>query len=188
MKTKKFKKSNIIFIIIIILFVIPQTREIFQVWIHKGLSYVNQSSIIDKEERESIIYTDWKLKSDTNKSLNFAGFKGKVVFINFWATWCPPCIAEMPSLQNLYDDYNDKVEFLFITNDNFETVEKFKIKKDFNFEVFNALSPSPSELETRSIPRTFILNKNGEIVVDESGALDWNSSTVRKQLDDLLSE
>ena len=108
--------------------------------------------------------------------------------INFWATWCPPCIAEMPSLQALYDDYSDKVEFLFVTNEDFKTVDTFKKKKDFNFEVYNPVGTIPQSLQTSSIPRTFIINKKGEIVVDESGAVDWNSTTVRGQLDQLLSE
>lgn len=188
MNSKKIKRSNIIFFIIILLFIIPQTREIFQVWIHKGMSYVNQSSLIDKADRKSISYANWKLKSDANQSLDFTDTKGKVVFINFWATWCPPCIAEMPSLQALYEDYNDDVVFLFITNEDFETVEKFKTKQGYNFEVFNPLSEAPTELSTRAIPRTFIINKEGEIVVDESGAIDWNSDKVRTQLNSLLSE
>ncbi|MBV7268660.1 TlpA family protein disulfide reductase [Winogradskyella luteola] len=184
----KLTKRNIIFFIIIAVLIIPQTREPLQILLHKGLSYINQSSLIDKDERVSIAYSNWKLKSDNSRSLTFNNTKGKVVFINFWATWCPPCIAEMPNLQLLYNDYSDKVEFLFVTTDDFETVEKFKNKKNFNFEVFNSLNEIPEELYTRSIPRTFIINKRGEIVVDESGAVDWNSETVRSQLNDLLIE
>lgn len=188
MKPNKFKRSNIIFFIIIILLIIPQTRETFQVWMHKGFSFVNQSSLIKKEDRKVVSSTNWELLSHTNTHLNFENTRGKVVFINFWATWCPPCIAEMPSIQDLYNDYKDNVVFMFVTHDDFETVEKFKTKRGFNFEVFTPLNESPSELQTRAIPRTFIINKQGEIVVDESGAVDWNSNKVRRQLDELLAE
>ncbi len=184
----KLTKRNIIFLVVIALLIIPKTRQPLQVMLHKGLTYINQSSLIDKEERLAISYSNWKLKSDANTTLGFEETKGKVVFINFWATWCPPCIAEMPSLQALYTDYNDKVVFLFVTSDDFETVEKFKAKKDFDFEVFKPLNEVPVALTTRSIPRTFVINKNGEIVIDESSAIDWNSDTVRHQLDQLLSE
>ncbi len=185
----KFTKSNIIFLIIIAILIIPQTRQSLQILLHKGLSYINQSSVIDKEDRIVVSHGDWILKSDTNNtSFNFKATQGKVAFVNFWATWCPPCIAEMPSLQALYNDYNDKIEFLFVTNDDFKTVESFKSKRNFDFEVFNPINDTPEELRTRSIPRTFIINKKGEIVVDESGAVDWNSETVRNQLDQLLSE
>lgn len=182
----KLTKRNIVFLILIAILIIPQTRQVIQIVLHKGLSYINQSSVIDKDDRASVSYSNWKLQSDSNEMLNFSDTKGKVVFVNFWATWCPPCIVEMPSLQALYNDYNDKVVFLFITNDDFETVEKFKTKKEFNFEVFRPLNDVPNELVTHSIPRTFIINKSGEIVVDESGALDWNSEKVRAQIDGLL--
>jgi thiol-disulfide isomerase/thioredoxin len=185
---KILTKRNIVFLIIIALLVIPQTRRPIQVLLHKGVSYFNQSSLIDIENRAIVVNTNWELKSDNNSALNFKDTEGKVVFINFWATWCPPCIAEMPSLQALYEDYNEKAVFLFITNDNFETVKKFKTKRGFDFEVFNPLSEMPKALTTRSIPRTFIINKGGEIVIDESGAIDWNSTKVRNQLDQLISE
>ncbi|WP_299526985.1 TlpA disulfide reductase family protein [Winogradskyella sp.] len=184
----KLNKRNIIFLVIIAILIIPQTRQPLQILLHKGLSYINQSSVINESDRVLISYDNWQLQSDTNTQLDFKTTKGKVVFVNFWATWCPPCIAEMPSLQALYNDYNDKVEFLFITGDSFKTVENFKKKENYNFEVFNPLNNIPEALTTRSIPRTFIINKKGEIVVDESGAVDWNSKTVRGQLDQLLSE
>lgn len=187
-KKKKNKIYNIIGIIVIAVMLIPQTREPIQVFLHKGLSFFNKSTVIEKAVRKDISNFNWKLRSSTNDVLDFNSTKGKVVLINFWATWCPPCIAEMPSLQDLYNDYNEKVVFLFVTNDDFETVNKFKIKKDFNFEFYQSISNVPEELKTQSIPRTFIISKSGEIVVDESGALDWNTETVRSQLDELLSE
>lgn len=188
MKQKKFKTSNIIFVIVIALFIIPQTREFIQVWIHKGVSLVNQASLIEEDDRSTVSSVNWQLGSDRQNTLDFETTKGKVVFINFWATWCPPCIAEMPSLQALYDDYNDKVVFLFVTNDPLETVKKFKTKHNYDFEVYNPLNEAPIELSTRAIPRTFIINKNGQIVVDKSGAVNWNSDKVRSQLNALLME
>ena len=187
-KKNKAKFYNIMAIVAIVLFVIPQTRTPIQVLLHKGLSYINGSSLIDKEDQENIANVSWELLSETNEHFDLKDANGKVVLINFWATWCPPCIAEMPSLQELYNDYDDKVVFLFVTNEDFETVQKFKAKKEFNFEVFQPVSKPPEALVTSSIPRTFIINKSGAIVVDESGAVNWNSETVRNQLDDLISE
>lgn len=184
----KFSTRHIIFVIVITLLIIPNTRKPIQVLLHKGLSFINQSSIIEKDERKKVSYGDWMLQSDSDRILEFRDTKEKIVFINLWATWCPPCIAEMPSLQALYDDYKEKVIFLFITNEEFKIVENFKAKKNFNFEVYHPLSEIPLELSTSSIPRTFIINKSGEIVVDESGAVDWNSKKVRNQLDQLLLE
>ena len=187
-KKNKAKFYNIMAIVAIALFIIPQTRTPIQVLLHKGLSYINGSSLIDKEDQENVANVSWELLSETNEHFDLKDTNGKVVLINFWATWCPPCIAEMPSLQELYNDYNDKVIFLFVTNEDFETVNTFKLKKAFNFDVYQPISAPPEVLTTRSIPKTFIIDKRGAIVVEESGAVNWNSETVRNQLDDLISE
>ncbi|MDY2587131.1 TlpA family protein disulfide reductase [Winogradskyella aquimaris] len=184
----KIKKSNIIFLLIVVLLIVPQTRQPIQVWLHKGLSYINQSTVIDSEERVKVANINWQVQNENGSVLDFKTTKGKVVFINFWATWCPPCIAEMPSLQSLYNDYSEKVVFLFVTNDNFKTVNSFKAKGNYTFDVFRPINQVPSALETASIPRTFIINKKGEIVVDESGAVNWNGEVVRQQLNELLKE
>lgn len=185
---KKLSLSNILFVLVILLLIIPETRKPILVTLHKGLSYVNQSSLIGAEDRTTLSNLNWRLKSYSNDVINLKDLQGKVVVVNFWATWCPPCIAEMPSLQILYDNYSDKVEFLFVSDETLETIKKFKSKKGFYFTVFNPLSEPPKELSTTSIPRTFVINKKGEIVIDESGAVNWNSEKVREQLNQLLSE
>lgn len=185
---KKLSLSNIVFVLVVILLILPKTRKPILVTVHKGFSFINQSSMIDAEDRITLSEYDWRLKSDSNQIINLKDLKGRVVFVNFWATWCPPCIAEMPSLQLLYNDYSEKVEFLLVSDESFEKIENFKLKKDFNFSVYSPLSNIPKELQTTSIPRTFVINKKGEIVIDESGAVNWNSDKVRAQLDLLLEE
>jgi thiol-disulfide isomerase/thioredoxin len=184
----KLTKQNILIVIVIALLLIPQTRQSIQIVLHKGLSFINQSTIIDKEERQKISYENWQLISDNGDRLNLSDLKGEVIFINFWATWCPPCIVEMKSLDQLYNDFNESVVFLYITNDDLETVQKFKDKNSYSFGVYNPINKIPDELVTKSIPRTFILNKKGEIVVDEKGAINWYSDKVKAQLYQLLKE
>ena len=87
--------------------------------------------------------------------------KGKVVFINYWATWCPPCIAEMPSLQKLYSEYKDKAVFLFVANDEPDKVGYFMREKGFNFPVYFQVSEPAEELRSKSLPTTFIINSEG---------------------------
>ena len=188
MKNKLITKQNILVVIVIALLLIPQTRQPIQIVLHKGLSFVNQSTIIDKEERKNISYENWQLISDNGHRLNLTDLKGKVIFINFWATWCPPCIVEMKSLDQLYNEFNDSVVFLYITNDDLETVQKFMDKNSYSFRVYNPINKIPDELVAKSIPRTFIINKKGEIVVDEKGAINWYSDKVKEQLNHLLTE
>jgi thiol-disulfide isomerase/thioredoxin len=111
-----------------------------------------------------------------------------VVFINFWATWCPPCIAEMPSIQNLYKDYKDKVEFLLVTNDPYSEINEFLSKNNYDFKILRPVTFNKSVFEVSTIPRTFLIDKTGKIIIDETGAANWNSDKVRLVIDNLLKE
>ncbi len=190
MKISKSKRNNIIFLGIILLLIIPQTRTPIQVALHKGLSYILKPSVIDINERETLSNYNWKLKNQSGKIFDFNAAKEKVIVINFWATWCPPCIAEMSSLQKLYDVYssNQEIVFLYVSNESKEVISKFKTKNKFTFEVYNPITDYPKIFDVTSIPRTFIINKKGEIVIDESGASDWNSDKIHQVIDRLLSE
>ena len=106
--------------------------------------------------------------------------------INFWATWCPPCIAEMPSLEKLYNSYNGEVVFLFVSDEKQEVISKFKHKHKYQFEVHSALTAFPKEFDVTSIPRTFVIDKNGNIVIDKTGAANWYSDKVIATIDGLL--
>jgi thiol-disulfide isomerase/thioredoxin len=129
---------------------------------------------------------DWKLKGINTEDLNFKNLDDKVVFVSFWATWCPPCVAEMPSMKALYEDYKKKVTFLFITNENWNTVSNFYTKNAYNFPTYSQVTSTPKELENSTIPATFVLSKDKTIVIDKKGPADWNSEAVRKELDKLL--
>lgn len=186
-KISKQQRNNIIFVGIIILLIIPQTRMPLQVLLHKGLALFG-TSVIDEDDRERINFEDWNLTELQGNTLNFKTIQGEVIFVNFWATWCPPCVAEMSSLQELYASYNERVRFLFISNEEPETIQKFMNKNGYDFKVYIPQSTYPEVFDVRSIPRTFLIDKNDEIVIDKKGAANWNSSAVRKQLDLLLSE
>ena len=113
---------------------------------------------------------------------------GKVTFISYWATWCPPCIAELPSIASLYKDYGNRIQFLLITNERPAVVEQFLIKKNFNLPAVIPQMETPEALFERSIPTNYIIDGNGTIVIKEKGASDWNSKNVRTTLDALLAE
>ena len=184
----KGKIKNIIFIIIVAVLIIPQTRKPIQVLLQKGVLLINKPSIENKETSDKLTDYNWNLIDGTNTAYNLQEAKGKVVLINFWATWCPPCIAEMPSLQKLYNDYNDKVVFLFVTNEELSDITPFLEKKQYTFEVYRPVSNYPAIFDVTSIPRTFLIDKEGNIIIDESGATNWNSDMVRNTIDGLLME
>ncbi len=181
MKITKKHITNIAFVIIIGLMIYPPTK----VYFIRLISF--SPSEIKTENQQQIKNTNWQLKGLNTENINLKELENKVVFVSFWATWCAPCIAEMPSMQKLYDDYKDDVTFLFVTNEDWQTVSKFYTKKNFDFPTYNQITLSPNELESSSIPATFILDKNKKIIVKKRGAADWNSTSTRKILDDLLN-
>ncbi|MEZ4796381.1 MAG: TlpA disulfide reductase family protein [Flavobacteriaceae bacterium] len=187
MKFRKPKTSDIIFLVIITLLIIPQTRQPIQIALHSIITKFNPS-VIDKEDREKVSYSNWKLKDLNGNELNFADAKGKVVFLNFWATWCPPCIAEFQSIQDLYDDYKEKVVFLLVSDESPEIIKKFLDKKGYDIQIFNPLTSYTEDFKIRSIPRTYIIDKEGYIVVDKKGAANWNSEKIRVQIEELLAK
>lgn len=189
MKIKKiFKPSNIIFILLLILLLVPQSRQFIQVALHKGLSYINPVSKIDDSSLSSLENYNLTLLKENESLFNLEDVKGKVILINFWATWCPPCIAEMQSLQKLYDAYKDDIVFLFITNDSKSKTEQFKSKNNYSFPVYRILNDVPKILQTKSIPRTLIINKEGKIVIDKYGAANWFSASVKEKIDRILNK
>ena len=183
-ENKKSRRNNIILLIIIVLLIIPQTRQPIQVVLHKALTYVNSAKSIDVSEREALDNYNWKLRNASGLVYDFNEAKGKVVFINFWATWCPPCIAEMPSLEKLYSKYKDDVVFLFVSNENHSVVNQFKQNKTYTFPTYQPIDASL--FDVKSIPRTFVIDKNGKIAIDKSGAVDWFSQSVQDEIDTLL--
>ena len=141
---------------------------------------------IDQEGRERLSAYDWELISRDGIALSMENLKGKVIVINYWATWCPPCIAEMPAFQDLYDAYKKDVVFLFVTNDDREKVERFIKKHGYSLPVYYPRSRPPVDLESSSLPTTYFLDRQGGIAVHKVGAADWKSGRGRRLLDELL--
>lgn len=172
--------SNAIFIIALAIIIYPPTRE----WFMRQIAF---SPSINTSKEKVINNYEWQLKGLNTKSINFNELKDEVVFVNFWATWCPPCRAEMPIIQELYDTYKNKVSFVFVTNENWETVNSYFVKNGYNLPVYNSLSNPPQLFtETNSIPATYIINSKGIVLVNKTGAANWNSSKIRNLLDESI--
>ncbi|MEN8123721.1 MAG: TlpA disulfide reductase family protein [Bacteroidota bacterium] len=180
--------SNILFFAFFIFLFTPYGLPV-RAYLLKGISFVTTRVFnmeIDESERVHVKTYDWQLIDMQGNTVNFDALKGKVIIVNFWATWCPPCIAEMPAFQKLYEDYQDRVEFLFVANDDEDKVRKFIKDKKYTFPVYFQITRRPEELQSNSLPTTYVINKKGEIVVDKTGAADWNSRKVRDLIDELL--
>ena len=178
--------STILLLVLVALLFIPQTGMPIKVFFNRLISF--SPSEINVEKREIIKDYQWRLVDLEGSNINFKQSEGKVTLVNFWATWCPPCVAEMPSLQNLYDEYGDAVDFYFVSLESFETLEKFIQKKGYRLPIYIPQEPLPNGLETNSFPTTYLISKRGEIVIDKVGAADWDSEKTKAIIEKLLAE
>jgi len=185
----KIKPSDLVLGIIVMLMIIPRTRSFIQQNLHKAIGIINPPSVIEKSEQKTIQSFEGQLKAiNKDQDINFKNLQGKVVFINFWATWCPPCVAEMASMQKLYNAYKDNVVFLFVTNDSTKVTNSFLQDNDYTMPCYNLESPLPEELTHRSYPTTFLIDSNGKIVINKVGGADWNSKQIKSIINQLVKE
>eukprot|EP00744_Colponema_vietnamica_P034011 GILI01056897.1.p1 GENE.GILI01056897.1~~GILI01056897.1.p1 ORF type:complete len:268 (+),score=1.53 GILI01056897.1:80-805(+) len=103
---------------------------------------------------------------------------GKVVFLNFWATWCPPCLAEMPSVNKLYEQYKTDAEVVFLLEDadnDFTKAQAYMDRKSYQLPVYNAITAVPETIFKGSLPTTIVFDKMGRISFKGEGAANYNS-------------
>lgn len=187
MKKKKLSIKNILFFALIALLIIPQTRKPIQVAFNSLKVKIFSPSAFAKADQTQLEPFTYKVTSIDGLSRDAKIGQGKVTFISYWATWCPPCIAELPSIEKLYADYGNKVDFVLITNEKPDVVRRFLERKQLNIPAVLPQMETPEQLFERSIPTNYIIDKLGKIVIKEQGAADWNSDKVRETLDQLLA-
>lgn len=128
------------------------------------------------------ISQEWVLESiDTQERLSLQSLRGKVVFVNLWATWCPPCVAEMPSIVKLHERFKDAddVAFVLVSRDDGPAeVKSFLAKTGYQLPVYFTTDPAPSQFATNGIPATFILDKELSVQLRHIGARDWDGKDV----------
>ena len=129
------------------------------------------------------------LKDVNGKNTSLSDFKGKIVFLNFWTTWCPTCRIEMPSMEKLHQKLKNK-DFAMVTINLQESASQVKsFFKEFKL-TFTALLDSTGEVGAsfgiRSIPTTYILDKTGRIIGLVSGPREWDSKAAIALFENLI--
>ena len=144
----------------------------------------------DETKKIDFSYNTLQFENLENESFRIQDFKDKILFINIWATWCNPCLAEMPSMVELYENYKDdeRIEFLYLSREKMNVIKNF-IPNDENLQKLPLYKITSDDefFATKAIPTTFILNRQGVIVVEDVGSAYWNDRSVIEYINNLLA-
>lgn len=147
---------------------------------------------IDKKDSDVVSKAvDFNFVDEKGNVQNTSSLRGKIVFINFWASWCPPCRAEFPSIEKLYTQFKDNPDVFFLTiNEDSDPVagKAYLHKEKFSIPMYRSNGRVPSEIYAGTLPTTIVLNKNGEISFHHKGFANCASSKFIKQIEELSNE
>jgi thiol-disulfide isomerase/thioredoxin len=140
---------------------------------HDNISSEQGQTTTDSNTASSIaILPSFSIRDINGNVLNIQTLSGKKLFVNLWASWCPPCKKEMPSIEKLYRSVDkEKVQFLLISfDDQFELAKKYVLSKKLNLPIYYPTENPPALFQVQGIPATFIFNESGELIKRVEGS------------------
>lgn len=137
-------------------------------------------------------FIDFSLSDLGGRKVSLSDYRGKVVLLNFWATWCPPCKAEMPGMEKLYQTFKDNPDFVMLAVDSQEqasVVQKFITDNQYHFKVLlDTDGQVNAKYSVQAIPTTYLIDRQGRVIAGKAGAHDWASPVVTQAIRDLLAQ
>lgn len=185
MKVAKKTYLNILLILFVVSFFVTPLGEYSKITLMQVFSFSPQ--IVETSKRQKLSFYNWTLKDPKGEFFNFERSRGKVVLIDFWASWRLPSLPELKTIQDLYEDYGGRVDFYIITNEEHAPAEAFMERYGFTFPVTYQFLESESPLPGSEPPRSYLIDQQGYIIVDQKGMADWNTSKMRELLDSILA-
>ncbi|PWN69424.1 TlpA family protein disulfide reductase [Chryseobacterium phosphatilyticum] len=191
---KKWLRANWSTSLLVVVFIILLVNKDAKAWLMRqvastGLlnSEFSKTKNRDTASQEEI---NLSLKRDDGSVVHTADLRGKVVFINFWASWCPPCRAEFPSIQEFYEKYKSNPDIVFITvnlDDVPELGRAYMRDKNFTLPFLVPAGNIPASYFSGSLPTTVVLDKKGQIQLHHKGLADYSKESFYREIDALLS-
>jgi len=154
-----------------------------------GLGAMRSGCPADATQRKDFGAADyhWSLKTLDGKEISFSQFRGKPVFLNVWATWCGPCVEEMPEIEALAEAMKGRdVAFVLLSEESVDEVKEFVLAQGLTAPIYVANGKLPEVFESEGIPATFIVDAQGKIVFRRVGAAAWNNDACLNYLRGLL--
>ena len=184
---KKYSKVIIYIIIFIIIIILAAVG-------YKYLTNKYYQDEVGTEETQNSKNkaSDFEVLDTTGNKIKLSNFYGKPIIVNFWATWCGPCKAELPEFESMYNEYNDKIEFLMVNltdgyNETVESVKEFVIENDYKFPVYFDTEYNAANIyKIYSIPQTLFIDKEGNIVKLYKGQM--SRETIQRYIKKILED
>ncbi|MBT8364726.1 MAG: TlpA family protein disulfide reductase [Deltaproteobacteria bacterium] len=180
---KYFHLFSIVFLIVIL------TSNIFEDQARGETNFMESLSLIRFDE--NVKAQNFALKNLNGNEVYLEDYRGKVIFLNFWTTWCPACLVEMPSMEKLYKEFKNK-DFIILAVDmqeDSETVIKFKEKFKLSFPILlDTDGVVASYYGVNAIPATYLIDRAGYLYAAALGARDWASEDAFLLIKHLLDK
>lgn len=143
-----------------------------------------KTELLEEDKKVELDYS-FSLQTLDGQPVNATVFKNKVLFVNIWATWCAPCIAEMPGIADLYSELkqDQSIAFVMLATDRDQSKPgKFIERKGYDLPVYIPNGFLPEVFRVPSIPTTFVFDKNGKLISKKIGMAKYNTNSFKKFL------
>jgi thiol-disulfide isomerase/thioredoxin len=181
-----FLRKNIIYIVLTVVFLAFMLIKPLRNFVTEQIAMSPTVAKVNNETMLPAEVLDIDLKGINTSSTNLKNLRGKVLFLNFWGTWCPPCRTEWPTVQKLYDLRKDKLEFALIAmQDQEEDVKKFLKDNNYSVPVYIAESPLDPKILPQAFPTTYLIGKDGRILKKEDSSMDWSKDSILEFIDNV---
>ncbi len=155
-------------------------------WMQQGVlatGLFQAETVWAEEEAEPASY-DLTLRPLDGEPVHMESFRGRTIFLNLWATWCAPCLAEMPYIQKLYEDLGDEgIAFITIsTDDDVDVARRFVQEKEYTFPVYRVVGPMPPLYRSPTLPTTWVISPDGKLATVHAGMANYNTRGFKRFL------
>jgi thiol-disulfide isomerase/thioredoxin len=156
---------------------------VLQGWLQQGLLSTGIMQADIRYAEDNNVDADFSLELTTleGRPVTLESMKGKAIFMNFWATWCAPCLAEMPFIESLYKDLKDEnVAFVIIsTDDEAEVARKFIAAKEYTLPIYRLAGRVPEMYQVRTLPTTYVISPTGKMATVHVGMANYDTRGFR---------